>query len=166
MGKTRRRHKKPSQIQHHHLIVRCETEACPNERQREEMQRLVDELIGAIDMKHLAPTNIYYMRKPSVNEGMTAITPIETSHISFHFWKRPTRAILHNPKSRCLLQMDVYTCGALSHEHLKKVLSFLAEYKPSHVNLTLLNRLYGLSIERAERWDARNQPYAAWVNNF
>ena len=52
-AKTRKR--KGGQIQHH-LIVRFETEACPNER-----QRLVDELIGAIDMKHLAPTNILYV---------------------------------------------------------------------------------------------------------
>ena len=164
MAKTRKVNKQL--IQHHHLIVRCETKACPNAEQRANMQKLVDQLIGAIDMKHLAPTNIYYMRKPSFNEGMTAITPIETSHISFHFWKRPDRRILHNPESRCLLQMDVYTCGSLTHEHLRKVLAFLAEYDPRHVNLTLLNRLYGLSIERAERWDARQGSYTGWVSDF
>jgi S-adenosylmethionine/arginine decarboxylase-like enzyme len=164
MGKTRKR-KQP--IQHHHLIVRCETEDCPRSSDRQRMQSIIDGLIADIDMKHLAPTNIYYMKKPSINEGMTAITPIETSHVSFHFWKHPDRSILHNKRSRCLLQMDVYTCGSLTHEHLKKVLAALETFKPRHVNLTLLNRLYGLSIERAEHWDATTGgSFATWLLNF
>jgi S-adenosylmethionine/arginine decarboxylase-like enzyme len=159
-----RRHKQP--IQHHHLIVRCEIATCPLKKDMAAMERTIDELIHSIDMEHLVPTRVYYMQKPAFNEGMTAIAPIKTSHISFHFWRRPERRILHNKGARCLLQMDVYTCGSLSHDHIRKVLTFLTPYDPKHLNLTLLNRLYGLSVDSATKWDASHSSWPAFLANF
>jgi len=162
----KRQTRKAQPIQHHHLIVRCEIATCPLRKDMAAMEHTIDDLIHSIDMEHLVPTRVYYMEKPAFNEGMTAIAPIKTSHISFHFWRRPERHILHNKGARCLLQMDVYTCGSLTHDQIRKVLTFLTPYDPRHLNLTLLNRLYGLSVESAERWDAAHGSWASFLANF
>ncbi len=165
MGKTRK-NKKPEQIQHHHLIIRCETELCPEEHDKGKMEHIIDDLIKEINMTHLAPAKVYYMKTPAINEGMTAIAPIATSHISFHFWKRPNRSILNNKASKCLLQMDVYTCGSLSSSEQRSVLGFLETFKPTHLNLTLLNRLRGMIVDKVISWDRRNQTFNSFLKNI
>ncbi len=165
MGKTRKRDKNHT-IQHHHLIVRCETEICPEEHEKNKMEDILDNLIKQINMTHLAPAKVYYMNKPAINEGMTAIAPIATSHISFHFWKRPNKSILNNKSSKCLLQMDVYTCGSLNSEQQRKILMFLDLFKPTHLNLTLLNRMRGMIIDKVLSWDSRKQTFNEFLKTF
>ncbi len=159
ISKTRKR----SLIKHYHLLIRCELIHCPSEHDEDKLKALINKLITDINMKPLAPANAYYCKKPAINEGMTALAPIETSHISFHFWKRPARSILNNKESKCLLQMDVYTCGTLTINDQRKVLQTLKQFKPTHLNLTLINREHGMSIEKVLSWDMRDIGYVKFV---
>ena len=166
-SKTRRARKpKGHLIQHHHLIIRVELQRCPGPTDVNAMEESVDKLIKSINMAHLAPAKVYYMKEPKFNEGMTCIAPIKTSHLSFHFWKRPEKSILNNPDSKCLLQMDVYTCGSLNKETQKKVLSFLEEYNPTHLNFTLLDRLRGMKIDKTVTWDSHDCTFDKFLNKY
>ena len=164
-SKTRKvRKPKRHLIQHHHLIIRVEIKKCPGPTDSHAMEAAVDKLIKSINMAHLVPAKVYYMKEPKFNEGMTCIAPIKTSHLSFHFWKRPEKSILNNPESKCLLQMDVYTCGSLNKEQQKRVLSFLDKYEPTHLNVTLLDRLRGMNIDNTVTWDLRDCTFDKFLN--
>lgn len=121
-------------------------------------------------MKLLAEPRVFYVTLPHYNEGLTAMAPIETSHIAFHFWKNPDRAILKNSESRCLLQFDVYTCGSMTLHHIQKILHHLTHYQPTHVNATLLNRNYSLTLERQLLWDMnatnKARTWAKWIETI
>ena len=164
--KTRRARKsstrKAPKIQHHHLLLRMELVKCPGPQQKEEAGQLIHKIVRDIDMKLLADPKVYYVEVPRYNEGLTAIAPIETSHIAFHFWLRPDRDILHNPNSNCLLQFDVYTCGSLSLGNVKKIMHHLTQYGPKHVDISILNRNWGLSLNRHLSWD--EQEGMSWAN--
>jgi S-adenosylmethionine/arginine decarboxylase-like enzyme len=103
------------------------------------------------------------MEYPKINEGITGIAPIETSHIAFHFWTRPDPNILHTKESKCLLEFDIYTCGSLSQRNIGKVLHHLTQYKPTYADITVLNRNLGLTIERHMHWNKNAQSSLSWV---
>jgi S-adenosylmethionine/arginine decarboxylase-like enzyme len=145
------------EIQHHHFLLRMETMKCPSEQDKDEARIMIENIINDIGMKLLASPHVYYVKYPRYNEGLTAIAPIQTSHIAFHFWARPNPRILSNKKSKCLLQFDIYTCGSLTLKNIQRILHHLTRFEPTHVNATLLNRNWSLTFERHMRWnDADN----------
>lgn len=150
-------------IQHHHFLLRMETKTCPLETDKDDARNLISYIIRDIGMKMLAAPHVYYVKYPRYNEGLTGIAPIETSHIAFHFWKSPDKKILHNLDSKCLLQFDIYTCGSLNLKQIQKVLHHLTRFNPTHVNATLLNRNYSLTIERQLLWDAAEKDWEDWI---
>jgi S-adenosylmethionine/arginine decarboxylase-like enzyme len=145
--KTRKR------IRHHHLLVRMESLLCPHAGDRVKAAKLVDQLLSDIKMKPLGKTRVYYVKVPEYNEGLTAITPIQTSHIAFHFWNRPDKTIMNDPKNTCLLQFDLYTCGTLNMNQVRRILEHLTPYVPRHVDITLLNRNRSLDVEKHAVFD-------------
>jgi S-adenosylmethionine/arginine decarboxylase-like enzyme len=134
--------------------MRMELETCPQETDKEKVQHMIQQIIKDINMKSLASPHVYYMKYPRFNEGLTGIAPIETSHIAFHFWNRPDPRILRTGSSNCLLEFDVYTCGTLNIPQVKRILHHLTQFSPYHVNITLLNRNWGLTIDRHLKWDS------------
>jgi len=158
-GKTRRLRRSieksaKQEIQHHHLLLRCELGSCPSKDEKDKAIKIIQDIVRDIDMKLLATPHVYYVETPRYNEGLTAIAPIETSHIAFHFWSRPDTKIFHSPHAKALLQFDVYTCGTLNIPQVKRILHHLTQFSPYHVNITLLNRNWGLTIDRHLKWDS------------
>jgi S-adenosylmethionine/arginine decarboxylase-like enzyme len=165
-NKSRRRPRVP-EIQHHHMLLRMEMKRCPQEDQRKEAEELIYKIVRDIGMKLLDKPHVYYVQRPVYNEGMTAIAPIQTSHIAFHFWKNPERRILKSAESRCLLEFDIYTCGTLSAADIRQTLHHLTAYQPTHVDMTILNRKWSLAIERHERWSTDyGTPWVSWVESL
>jgi S-adenosylmethionine/arginine decarboxylase-like enzyme len=149
------------------MLLRLETQRCPERDDVRQTETLIHEIIKDIGMNQLDTPRVYYVTEPKYNEGLTGIVPIQTSHIAFHFWNSPDREILCCPESRCLLQFDLYTCGTLVPAQIAKVLAHLAEYKPTHAELTLLNRNTGLAIEKHVQWDSRKGPgWGAWLRRM
>jgi S-adenosylmethionine/arginine decarboxylase-like enzyme len=165
MAKTRRVNRPSNKIQHHHLLMRLELERSPTKNDKESVEKMIENVIKDINMKSLAAPHVYYVTYPRYNEGLTGIAPIETSHIAFHFWTRPDPKILHTSKSKCLLQFDIYTCGSLSTHNIARVLHHLTAYKPCYADITLLNRNWGLTIERHMHWSADTSvsTWAKWL---
>ena len=158
--------KAKAKIQHHHLLLRCELESCPSREEKDRAIVLIQEIIRDIDMELLATPHVYYVSTPKYNEGLTAIAPIQTSHIAFHFWSRPDAKILHSAKARALLQFDVYTCGSLSIGQVRRILHHLTQFVPYHVDITLLNRNTGLNIEKRMEWDsAEGERWEDWLES-
>jgi S-adenosylmethionine/arginine decarboxylase-like enzyme len=118
------------------------------------MEQMIGEIVGDIKMAPLGKTEVFYVAKPHYNEGLTAVQVIQTSHIAFHFWRNPDRALLKSGRSHCLLQMDVYTCGKLTTKQIGIILQALARFDPTHADVTLLNRRWSLNVERHDKWDA------------
>lgn len=163
--KTRKQKKHPL-LQHHHLLLRMEMKTCPSKEQKDDAERMIERIVHDIHMKLLDKPHVYYVSVPRYNEGLTAIAPIETSHIAFHFWKTPDRAILHNSQSKCLLEFDIYTCSSLTIHQIQRVLHHLSCYKPTHVDITLLNRNWSLTVERHMRWDIeQGEPWTKWLSS-
>ena len=161
-NKTRKQNRLLSKVQHHHLLMRMELETCPQETDKEKVEHMIHQIIKDINMKSLASPHVYYMKYPRFNEGLTGIAPIETSHIAFHFWNRPDPRILHTGSSNCLLEFDVYTCGCLSTHNIGKILHHLTQYRPVYVDITLLNRNTGLTIDRHMHWNSKDGH--SWTN--
>jgi S-adenosylmethionine/arginine decarboxylase-like enzyme len=161
--KKSRANRPSTKIQHHHLLLRLELETCPKKEDKEKIENLIQHIIDDIQMKSLAPPRVYYVEYPKYNEGLTGIAPIETSHIAFHFWTRPDKRILHTSKSNCLLEFDIYTCGSLTQRNIAHVLHHLTQFKPTYADITVLNRNWGLTIERHMHWDM-NSNARSWAN--
>ena len=141
---------------------------CPSASDKAKAAKLVDQLLHDIGMKPLGKTRVYYVKVPEYNEGLTAITPIQTSHIAFHFWNRPDKAIMNDPKNTCLLQFDLYTCGTLNMNQVKNILTHLTKYTPRHVDVTLLNRNRSLDVEHHFVYDATKNKceWNTWVHRI
>jgi len=163
---TNKNTRKLKRIQHHHLLLRVETQTCPQAHEKHVARAMVSNIIKDIRMKPLDTPKIYYVKRPHYNEGLTAITPIQTSHIAFHFWNRPERSILHHKDSHCLLEFDLYTCGTLTPRHIQRVLHHLSRFHPTHVNVSLLNRNRALTLEKQDTWDKSQSDWTTWVNRF
>ena len=154
-------------IQHHHLLLRMEMKQCPSSEDKEEAGRLLQQIIRDIRMKALDIPRIYYVKRPYYNEGLTAIMPIQTSHIASHFWRNPDPVILKSTESRCLLEFDIYTCGSLTTHQIQKVLHHLTSYQPTRLDATLLNRKWSLAIDRHWHWSAdEGLPWTSWIRNM
>jgi S-adenosylmethionine/arginine decarboxylase-like enzyme len=164
--KNKNKSRNSEKIQHHHMLLRAETQTCPSSEDKASMERKIHQLIKDIDMASLAPVQTYYVTNPHYNEGLTGIAPIQTSHIALHFWKNPDVRILNNKQSNCLLQMDIYTCGKLTGKQIAHVLKTLEEYTVTHADITVLNRRRQLHIDRAEHWDASEPiPWDTWIQD-
>lgn len=116
-------------LEHKHLIVRAELNNPPKDPAaiKDWMARLVD----TIGMKILmGPYSVY---SPMVgNQGLTAVTIIETSHIAMHVWDECDPG---------LMQFDVYTCSKLD---IKDVFDALSEFEPTKVEYKFIDREHGL----------------------
>ena len=165
-GRTRKN--KDEKIEHHHLLLRMETKECPLEGDKEMAKHLLETIVRYVNMQLLGEPRVYYVVNPRYNEGLTAIAPIQTSHIAFHFWRNPDHKIFQNKESKCLLEFDLYTCGTLSLKQISKILHHLTQFKPTHVNATVLNRNHGLKIDRQLLWDKTldTTSYAQWVDKL
>jgi S-adenosylmethionine/arginine decarboxylase-like enzyme len=143
-----------------------ELQSCPTELDKEKVSHMIDSIIHDIGMKSLASPHVYYMKYPRFNEGLTGIAPIETSHIAFHFWTRPDPKILHTAKSKCLLEFDIYTCGTLTTRQVGRVLHHLTTYRPTYADITILNRNWGLTIDRHMHWSCEQNDlsWVEWLN--
>jgi len=153
-------------IQHHHFLLRMETLTCPSVDDKDMAGELISRILHDIKMKPLDKPHVYYVKEPHYNEGLTAICPIQTSHIAFHFWTNPEPKILNNSESKCLLQFDIYTCGSLSLNNICQILHHLTVYKPTHVNATLINRNHSMTVERLIRWDKTTHEWTQWVDRI
>ncbi len=166
-GKTvRARVNRPSaKIQHHHMLLRLELESCPSKNDKEKIAKMITHIIHDIQMKPLANPHVYYVEYPKYNEGLTGIAPIETSHIAFHFWTRPDPKILHTARSNCLLEFDIYTCGSLTQRNVAHVLHHLTQFTPTYADVTILNRNWGLNIDRHLHWNSEQNEltWAKWL---
>ena len=166
VNKTLKNKKKSFDIQHHHLLLRMELETCPMKNQKAEAVELIQKIIRDLDMHLLAKPHVYYVDVPKYNEGLTAIAPIQTSHIAFHFWKNPDSNILHQETSKCLLEFDIYTCGNLSIRQIHTILHHLSKYVPTHVDINLLNRMVSLKMDRQMHWDVGyNLSWVKWLDS-
>jgi S-adenosylmethionine/arginine decarboxylase-like enzyme len=165
MAKTRKRKQTPQKVQHHHLLMRVELESCPQEGDKGRVEEMISDIIKDIKMKNLAAPHVYYLKHPLYNEGTTGIAPIETSHIAFHFWNNPDSNILHTVKSNCLLEFDIYTCGNLTTHDIGKVLHVLTRFTPTYIDITLLDRSKGLTINRHMHWDLTESTWSEWLKN-
>lgn len=144
-----------------------ETKTCPGPKDAAIAGALIEEIIRDIDMKPLDSARVYYVSKPAVNEGLTAILPIETSHIAFHFWAKPNPTILKSTESRCLLEFDLYTCGSLRKHQIQKIMQHLSIFKPTRADITVLNRRWSLSIDRHTHWSADNgTSWYTWIKEM
>jgi S-adenosylmethionine/arginine decarboxylase-like enzyme len=163
--RTTRRQKTSPKVQHHHLLMRVELETCPHEEEKEKVREMISQIIKDIHMKNLAAPHVYYLKYPTYNEGTTAIAPIETSHIAFHFWNNPDKSLLHLTTSKCLLEFDIYTCGTLTTRDIGKVLHTLTYYRPTYMDITLLDRSRGLTINRHMHWNLNESAWNEWLKN-
>lgn len=167
---TRRKTRRNSRnhVEHHHLLLRLETATCPAKEDMREFEHFLEMILTDIGMKLLDVPRVYYVSEPAYNAGLTGIVPIQTSHIAFHFWKNPDREILKTRAAgaNCLLQFDLYTCGALTRAQIYKVLHHLSRFKPTGAELTLLNRNRGLAIERHVQWHTGRGSWGSWLNRM
>ena len=118
-------------LEHKHLIVRAELNNPPKCTSAIDlwMRRLVEQ----IDMKILmGPYSVY--SDMVGNQGLTAVTIIETSHIAMHVWDEVDPA---------LMQLDVYTCSTLNIDDVFKALE---QFEPVKVEYKYIDREYGLTL--------------------
>jgi S-adenosylmethionine/arginine decarboxylase-like enzyme len=87
-------------------------------------------LIVTIGMKLLMGPISTYVNVPG-NKGLTCAAIIETSHIAMHVWDEGTPG---------LMQLDVYTCGALNTQ---LVFDALKEFDPIKIDYKYLDREFG-----------------------
>jgi len=163
---TRKVKNEYDKIEHHHLLLRMETTICPGPDDKDKAEKLIQNIIHDIGMNLLDKPHVYYVKVPKYNEGLTAIAPIQTSHIAFHFWKNPDPKILKNNKSKCLLEFDVYTCGKMTIKNIKNIMHHLTIFNPTHADITLLNRKWSLTVDRHMRWDGTETlPWTKWLDS-
>lgn len=118
-------------LQHKHLLIRAEVRKPPTDVEaiKAWFLRLIDE----IDMKLLMGPISAYVDVPG-NRGLTCAAIIETSHIVMHVWDETDPG---------LMQLDVYTCGALDPE---EVFDAIAEFDPKHVDYKYIDREHGFEV--------------------
>jgi S-adenosylmethionine/arginine decarboxylase-like enzyme len=118
-------------LEHKHLIVRAELNDPPYSsiEIKEWMKRLVDKIGMNILM---GPYAVYSDMEG--NQGLTAVTIIETSHIALHVWDEAEPA---------LMQLDVYTCSSLD---INDVFSAIQEWDPTKIEYKYIDREHGLTL--------------------
>lgn len=116
-------------LEHKHLIVRVEVNNPPTSENL--ATEWVKTLVEKINMKILMGPYAKYLDVVG-NRGLTVVTIIETSHIAMHVWDECSPA---------LMQLDVYTCGALEPS---LILNSIQEFEPIKVEYKYLDREHGL----------------------
>jgi len=110
---------------HKHLIVRAEVTNPPKDETL--AKEFLKELIEGINMKILFGPEARYVDIPG-NRGLTCFAIIETSHIVMHTWDECEPA---------MIQLDVYTCGALDTD---VVFDFLRRFGVIKMDYKFLDR--------------------------
>jgi S-adenosylmethionine/arginine decarboxylase-like enzyme len=110
---------------HKHLIVRAEVTNPPKDETL--AKEFLKELIEGINMKILFGPEARYVDIPG-NRGLTCFAIIETSHIVMHTWDECNPA---------MIQLDVYTCGALDTD---VVFEFLRRFGVIKMDYKFLDR--------------------------
>ena len=110
---------------HKHLIVRAEVTNPPKDETL--AKEFLKELIEGINMKILFGPEARYVDVPG-NRGLTCFAIIETSHIVMHTWDECDPA---------MIQLDVYTCGALDTD---VVFDFLRRFGVIKMDYKFLDR--------------------------
>lgn len=118
-------------LEHKHIIIRAKVNRPPLDV--EQTKSWFKRLVEKIDMKLLAGPIGVYLDKEG-NRGMTMVAIIETSHIAMHVWDEQKPA---------LLQLDVYTCGALDTQ---KVFEHLETFMPVEVEHIFLDREHKIEV--------------------
>ena len=118
-------------LEHKHLIVRAELNNPP--KCTSAIDLWMASLVERIGMKILmGPYSVY--SKMVGNQGLTAVTIIETSHIAMHVWDDCDPA---------LMQMDVYTCSTLD---INDVFKALEQFEPTKVEYKYIDREFSLTL--------------------
>ena len=118
-------------LEHKHLIIRAELKNPP--KCAEAIQDWMKLLVDKIGMKILMGPYAIYSDMVG-NQGLTAVTIIETSHIAIHVWDEVDPA---------LMQLDVYTCSTLK---IEDVFEALGDFAPVNVQYKYIDREYDLTV--------------------
>lgn len=118
-------------LEHKHLIVRAELNNPPYSVH--EIKEWMRKLVKQIDMNILMGPYAVYSDMVG-NQGLTAVTIIETSHIALHVWDEVEPA---------LMQLDVYTCSKLN---IDDVFEAIKEFEPTKVEYKYIDREYNLTL--------------------
>lgn len=118
-------------LEHKHLIVRAELNNPPYSVY--EIKEWMRKLVKQIDMNILMGPYAVYSDMVG-NQGLTAVTIIETSHIALHVWDEVEPA---------LMQLDVYTCSKLN---IDDVFEAIKEFEPTKVEYKYIDREYNLTL--------------------
>lgn len=118
-------------LEHKHLIVRAELNYPPYSVY--EIKDWMRNLVKQIDMNILMGPYAVYSDMVG-NQGLTAVTIIETSHIALHVWDEVTPA---------LMQLDVYTCSKLN---IDDVFAAIKEFEPTKVEYKYIDRENELTL--------------------
>jgi S-adenosylmethionine/arginine decarboxylase-like enzyme len=118
-------------LEHKHLIIRAELKNPP--KCAEAIQDWMKILVDKIGMKILMGPYAIYSDMVG-NQGLTAVTIIETSHIAMHVWDEVDPA---------LMQLDVYTCSTLN---IDDVFLALSDFAPVNVQFKYIDREHDLTL--------------------
>jgi len=118
-------------LEHKHLIIRAELKNPP--KCAEAIQDWMKLLVDKIGMKILMGPYAVYSDMVG-NQGLTAVTIIETSHIAMHVWDEVDPA---------LMQLDVYTCSTLN---VDDVFLALSDFMPVNVEFKYIDREHDLTL--------------------
>lgn len=118
-------------LEHKHLIIRAEITDPPYDAV--DIKRWMRNLVDDIGMNILMGPYAVYSDMEG-NQGLTAVTIIETSHIAIHVWDECEPA---------LLQMDVYTCSTLNIDDVFKAIE---EFKPTKIEYKYIDRENELTL--------------------
>jgi S-adenosylmethionine/arginine decarboxylase-like enzyme len=118
-------------LEHKHLIVRAELEEPPYSAT--EIKVWMKNLVDKIGMNILMGPYAIYSDMEG-NQGLTAVTIIETSHIALHVWDEAEPA---------LMQLDVYTCSTLN---IEDVFDAINEFSPIKVEYKYIDRENELTL--------------------
>ena len=118
-------------LEHKHLIVRAELNSPP--KCTTAINTWMEALVATIGMKILmGPYSVY--SDMIGNQGLTAVTIIETSHIAMHVWDEVTPG---------LMQLDVYTCSTLNIDDVFKAIE---QFEPVKVEYKYIDREHELTL--------------------
>jgi S-adenosylmethionine/arginine decarboxylase-like enzyme len=118
-------------LEHKHLIVRAELEEPPYSAI--EIKTWMKNLVDKIGMNILMGPYAIYSDMEG-NQGLTAVTIIETSHIALHVWDEAEPA---------LMQLDVYTCSTLN---IEDVFAAIKQFSPTKVEYKYIDRENELTL--------------------
>lgn len=134
-------------INHKHVIIRAETKFAPehNEYDKDFLNKSLSQLIEDIGMKVVLEPRAAWVGSEN-NEGWTGQAGLETSHVAYHIWNSPEPGLI-SEESNCLFQLDLYTCGCMSHEQIQKVVEWVDFWSIVEIDIITIDRATGLNID-------------------